>query len=69
MSISSKKINKMIVEEFKSELYSDFNQNVLSRLAQDIYALEASHEGSNRNRKNIEEITDRISVRADEFYI
>lgn len=58
----------MIVEEFESESYSDFNQRVLLKLAQDVYALEASHEGSNRDRKNIEEIASRISLRADEFY-
>lgn len=67
MSISSKKINQMIEQEFLSSVqYSTENSKLLISLARDIYAIESSFEGGS-DRQKIEDIRDKLSFRANEY--
>lgn len=66
MSISAKKINQMITDEFTSDHFNEENQDLLVRLAKDIYSIETSYEGGSDRRK-IEEIQSKISIRSSDY--
>ena len=68
MSISSRKINSMIEDEFSAEKFGSENSKLLINLAKAIYVMEASIESGSNQRKR-EEIRARIDAKADEFII
>lgn len=68
MSISAKKINQMITDEFTEDHFEEANHDLLVRLAKDIYAIETSYEGGSDRRK-IDEIQSKISVRSSDYRI
>lgn len=68
MSISSRKINSMIEDEFSGEHIASENSKLLINLAKAIYVMEASIEGES-NQKKIEYIKAKIDAKADDFVI
>lgn len=68
MSISSRKINEMIEDEFSSDKFGSENSKMLINLAKTIYAMEASISGQS-NQKKIEEIRARIDAKADDLIV
>lgn len=68
MSISSRKINAMIEDEFLATNYGAENSKLLINLSKTIYAMEASITGQS-NQKKIEEIRARIDAKADDFIV
>lgn len=68
MSISSRKINAMIEDEFLATNYEAENSKLLINLSKAIYAMEASITGQS-NPKKIEEIQARIDAKADDFIV
>lgn len=68
MSISSRKINAMIEDEFLAQDYGAENSKLLINLSKTIYAMEASITGQS-NHKKIEEIRARIDAKADDFIV
>ena len=65
MSISTKKIHQMILDEFSS---SKDNEELLIRLAKDVYAIESGYEGGS-DKQRIDEIRSKLSIRANEFIV
>lgn len=68
MSISAKKINQMLIDEFsKSDNYEE-NIRLLNEISRQIYVIESKFDGGS-DRQKIEEIRDLIALRANEFII
>ena len=67
MSISTKKIQKMLEEEFSPEAFEE-NSDFLTRLAKDIYAIENSY-GPGSDKQKIDDIQSNISMRSKDFII
>ena len=68
MSISSRKINTMIEDEFLAKDYGAENSKLLINLSKTIYAMEASITGQS-NQKKIEEIRAKIDAKSDDFIV
>lgn len=68
MSISSRKINAMIEDEFLAKNYGAENSKLLINLSKTIYAMEASIAGQS-NQKKIEEIRAKIDAKSDDFIV
>ncbi|MBB3106105.1 hypothetical protein FHS24_000596 [Psychrobacter luti] len=68
MSISSRKINTMIEDEFLAKDYGAENSKLLINLSKTIYAMEASIAGQS-NSKKIEEIRAKIDAKSDDFIV
>ncbi|WP_420229120.1 hypothetical protein ACOBWA_08995 [Psychrobacter sp. ER1] len=68
MSISSRKINTMIEDEFLAKYYGAENSKLLINLSKTIYAMEASITGQS-NQKKIEEIRAKIDAKSDDFIV
>ncbi|MBP3945937.1 hypothetical protein [Psychrobacter sp. K31L] len=68
MSISSRKINTMIEDEFLAKDYGAENSKLLINLSKTIYAMEASIAGQS-NQKKIEEIRAKIDAKSDDFIV
>lgn len=68
MSISSRKINTMIEDEFLAKDYGAENSKLLINLSKIIYAMEASIAGQS-NHKKIEEIRAKIDAKSDDFIV
>ena len=68
MSISSRKINTMIEDEFLAKDYGAENGKLLINLSKTIYAMEASIAGQS-NHKKIEEIRAKIDAKSDDFIV
>lgn len=68
MSISSRKINTMIEDEFLAKNYGAENRKLLINLSKTIYAMEASITGQS-NQKKIEEIRAKIDAKSDDFIV
>lgn len=68
MSISSRKINAMIEDEFLAKDYGAENSKLLINLSKTIYAMEASIAGQS-NQKKIEEIRAKIDAKSDDFIV
>lgn len=68
MSISSRKINTMIENEFLAKDYGAENSKLLINLSKTIYAMEASIAGQS-NQKKIEEIRAKIDAKSDDFIV
>lgn len=68
MSISSRKINTMIEDEFLAKDYGAENSKLLINLSKTIYAMEASIAGQS-NHKKIEEIRAKIDAKSDDFIV
>ncbi len=68
MSISAKKINQMIIEEFSSKHHASENTKLLNDLARNIYVIESSFEGGS-DRQKIDEIRDILALKANEYIV
>lgn len=68
MSISSRKINTMIEDEFLAKNYGAENRKLLINLSKTIYAMETSITGQS-NHKKIEEIRAKIDAKSDDFIV
>lgn len=68
MSISAKKINQMLVDEFSSDRHDPNNIKLLNELSRYIYVIESKFDGGS-DRQKIEEIRDVIALRANEFIV